>query len=175
MNYIDSRRSLIETNGFALSMTTGRSMRPLIWGGQHCVAVAPLKGHPSKGDLLMFRHRLPDGKRINVVHRVVEFSGACDDCVYITRGDNCLGIERVSPSELIGRVVEIHRVSGYRPWHIIPSKKISVNDPAYRIYTRIWLALWPARRIAYLLRAHVYGLYSRLRSILSNSTSALKI
>ena len=168
MDYIESQRSLLLKNGFSMSKTFGRSMRPLIWGGQHCVAVAPLNGHPSKGDLLMFRHRLPDGKSINVVHRVVECDITDDEVLYITRGDNCLGIERVLPSEVIGRVVEIHRVSGYRPWHIISSKKISVNDPAYRIYTRIWLALWPARRIAYLLRAHAYGLYSRLRSIFRN-------
>lgn len=149
-----------------MSKTYGRSMRPLIWGGQHCVAVVPLSGQPMTGDLLMFRHRLPDGKSINVVHRVVECSGTGDESIYITRGDNCLAVERVHPSEVIGRVVEIHRVSGYRPWHVIPSKKISVNDPAYSIYTRIWLAIWPVRRIAFLLRAHAYGLYSRLRSII---------
>lgn len=141
-------------------------MRPLIWGGQHCVAVVPLSGQPMTGDLLMFRHRLTDGKSINIVHRVVECSRTGDDSIYITRGDNCLAVERVHPSEVIGRVVEIHRVSGYRPWHIIPTKKISVYEPAYRIYTRIWLAIWPVRRIAFLLRAHAYGLYSRLRSII---------
>ena len=175
MNYIDSRRSIFQQFGFVLPKTSGKSMRPLIWEKDHRVVVAPLNMEAIVGDLLMFRHRLSDGKSINIVHRVVDCNRTYDETIYITRGDNCLGIERVSPSEVIGRVVEIHRISGYRPWHIIPFKKISVSDPSYRIYTRIWLALWPARRIAYLLRLHAYGLYSRLRSALSNSTSALKI
>ncbi|MDE7437429.1 MAG: hypothetical protein K2M93_03005 [Muribaculaceae bacterium] len=47
-------------------------MRPLIWGGEHCVAVAPIDGEPSIGDLLMFRIKQPDGTGKSIVHRLVE-------------------------------------------------------------------------------------------------------
>lgn len=169
MDYVTSRRSLIQQNGFAMSMTSGKSMRPLIWGGQHCVVVVPLEREPVIGDILMFKQTQPDGKERNIVHRLIEIRRRYDQRIYVTRGDNCLGSERVRPSEVIGRVVEIHRISGYRPWHIIPSGKISVNDRAYRGYTRVWLAIWPVRRIYYLIRSYVYTLYSRMRSILKTN------
>lgn len=149
-------RPLLDRNGFGLSMTSGSSMRPLIWGGQHCVVVVPLEGEPTLGDLLMFRQN-----DRNIVHRLVEIR----QDVYITRGDNCLKTETVRREEIIGRVAEVHRTSGYRPWHIIPSKQFAVTDRSYRLYSRLWSAIWPARKICYLMRAHIRGIGSRLRSI----------
>lgn len=168
MDYVTSRRSLIQQNGFAMSRTYGKSMRPLIWGGQHCVVVTPLEKEPVIGDLLMFKQTLPDGNERNIVHRLIEVRDGGEQHLYITRGDNCLGCERVHHSDIIGQVVEIHRLSGYRLWHIIPSRQFSVNDPAYLRYTRLWLAIWPVRRIYYILRAHTNALYLRLRSIFKN-------
>lgn len=159
---VASRRSQLQHNGFALSKTSGSSMRPLIWGGQHCVAVVPLDGEPAVGDLLMFMQPI-DGKDSNIVHRLVEIRQAGDRRLYITRGDNCLGSETVSRSEIIGRVTEVHRISGFRPWHAIPARKFAVTDQAYLRYTRLWSAIWPARRIYYRFRSDIYGLYSRLR------------
>lgn len=165
MDYIDSRRSLLEKNGFALSRTYGSSMRPLIWGGAHCVAVAPLQGEPQAGDLLMFRQALPSGKSINIVHRLVGIRQEGGQSIYITRGDNCLDCEHVYRSAIIGRVAEVHRTSGYRPWHIIPSRQFTVTDRAYLRYSRLWAATWPLRRQYYLMRAHVNALRIRLTSL----------
>lgn len=164
MDYVQSRRSIIEQNGFGLSMTHGKSMRPLIWGGRHCVAVVPLNGDPQPGDLLMFRDA-GRGREINIVHRLVEVRPAGDHSVYITRGDNCLGCECVSRDRIIGRVTEVHRLSGFRPWYAIPSRRFSVDDRAYRVYSRLWGAVWPVRRVYYLLRAHAYGLGVRVISL----------
>lgn len=155
MDTVSTSRSLIEQNGFALSKTSGRSMRPLIWGGQHCVAVVPLEGEPALGDLLMFKQTLPDGKERSIVHRLVEIRNDSGGPLYITRGDNCLGCETVRREEIIGRVAEVHRISGFRPWHIIPKRKFTVNDTSYRIYSRIWAAIWPARRLYYRIRARL--------------------
>ena len=165
MDYIDSRRSLLEKNGFALSRTHGSSMRPLIWGGAHCVAVATLQGEPQAGDLLMFRQALPSGKSINIVHRLVAIRQDGDRSIYITRGDNCLDCEQVHRSDIIGRVAEVHRISGFRPWHIIPSRQFKVTNSAYLRYSRLWAATWPLRRQYYLLRAHARGLRIRLTSL----------
>ena len=56
--------------GFGVSMTSGSSMRPLIWGGEHCVAVAPLDGEPVPGDILMFRYGSGSAAR-SIVHRLI--------------------------------------------------------------------------------------------------------
>lgn len=163
MDYVASCRLMIEQRGFVLPKTSGGSMRPLIWGGQHCVVVVPLEGEPVVGDIVMFT--LLDGKERNVVHRLVEIRQEGDDRLYITRGDNCLGHEIVRRSEIIGKVTEVHRLSGFRPWHVIPVKKFTVTDPSYLRYSRFWMAIWPLRRLFYLLRAHANGLRCRLLSI----------
>lgn len=164
MDYIESRRAIIEQNGFGLSMTHGVSMRPLIWGGRHCVAVAPLRSEPTPGDLLMFRDVRGD-LEINIVHRLVEIRQTGDQCVYITRGDNCLNCECVSRDRIIGRVTEVHRLSGYRPWYVIPARRFTVDNRAYKIYSRVWGATWPVRRIYYLLRARAYSAHRRVMSL----------
>lgn len=165
MDYVASRRSRIEQNGFSFTRTIGSSMRPLIWGGEHCVAVATLDGEPEVGDLLQFVIKREGEKEKSVVHRLVEIQGEGKDRVYVTRGDNCVACERVRRLDIIGKVAEVHRVSGFRPWHIIPKKQFSVKDRSYLIYSHIWTASWPARRLYYLMRAHANGLRARLFSI----------
>ncbi|MDE7386934.1 MAG: S26 family signal peptidase [Muribaculaceae bacterium] len=160
-------QSLFNKNDFALMpKTNGKSMRPLLWGGQHCVVVVRLDGEPEVGDLLVFRQTLGDGSAKNVVHRLLEVRQEDGRHVYVTRGDNCLASERVSRDEIVGRVAEVHRMSGFRPWHAIPSRQFAVTDRAYRLYSRLWAATWPARRLYYLMRAHARGLRVRLHKLL---------
>lgn len=166
MGYVDSRREELRHIGFALSRTYGKSMRPLIWGGRHYVAVVPLEGEPRPGDLLQFMQRLPDGREISVVHRLVEVKQEGDQHHYITRGDNCLASETVLSSEIIGKVAEVHRVAGFRPWYAIPARKFAVTDSACRRYTRFWMAIWPARRFYYRVRAHAASLMVRIGRII---------
>lgn len=158
-------RTQLQQTGFVLSKTSGPSMRPLIWTGQHCVAVTPLAGEPEPGDLLLFADRRT-GKEKHIVHRLIEIRERGGRRIYITRGDNCLGCENVERPDIIGRVAEVHRLSGYRPWHAVAAKKFSVTDRAYLRYTRFWTAIWPARRICYLLRAYSAGALRRIKSIL---------
>ena len=156
---------LFEKKGFVIPMTSGQSMRPLIWGGQHCVAVAPIAGEPTVGDILMFRQMQPGGKYKNIVHRLVAIECVGVERRYITRGDNCLATETVRRDDIIGRVAEVHRLSGYRPWHAIHARQFAVTDRAYLRYVRFWTAIWPARRLYYLMRGHVRGLRSRVLRI----------
>lgn len=154
---VDSYRSQIERHGFALLKTSGSSMRPLIWTGRHYVVVVPVEGEPVPGDILVFEHTHPDGKVTNIVHRLVKVTGDGDGRVYVTRGDNCIACEHVRRSEIIGRVAEVHRIGGYRPWHAVPARQFAVTGRACRLYSRIWAAIWPARRVFYLMRARVCG------------------
>lgn len=164
MDYVESRRTIIEQKGFGLSMTHGISMRPLIWGGCHCVTVVPLEREPMPGDLLMFRDNRGGFER-TILHRVVEIKHNGDLPLYITRGDNCLNCETVSPDRIIGRVTEVHRLTGYRPWYVIPARRFTVEDASYRIYSRVWSSTWHLRRVYYLFRAHANGVRVRVRSL----------
>lgn len=130
-------------------------MRPLIWGGQHAVAVSALDGEPAVGDILVFSQRLPDGTVRVVNHRLVAVRGAGHECVYVTRGDNCVGCEQVRHADIIGRVAEVHRVGGWRPWHAVWARKFRTAGRAQRLYARLWLVSWPARRL--LMRARGYA------------------
>ena len=155
--------ALLERKGFALSaVTCGKSMRPLIWGGAHRVALTLLDGEPAVGDILVFKHpQHRDDRPAYIVHRLVEIRGEGAKRLYITRGDNCVASEAVRREEIIGRVAEVLRTGGFRPWHAIWKRRFAVTDRSYRIYTRVWMAAWPARRIVYALR---YSLLRRLRA-----------
>ena len=135
-----------------------------MWGGEHCVAVAPLDSEPAVGDMLLFAIRSGGAER-NVVHRVVEIRQTGDSRLYITRGDNCLGCEYVKRAEIIGRVTEVHRITGFRLRHAIPLKKFTVTCPAYLGYVRLWSAIWPVRRVCYMLRSRVHAIAGRILSI----------
>lgn len=161
MNYVTTTRARIAQSGFALSKTSGRSMRPLIWGGAHCVVVTPIEGDVQTGDIIMFASRL-GGSAHSVVHRVVEIRDTDAGKLYITRGDNCIKTETVAPADIIGRVAEVHRITGYRPWHIIPLRKFTVASRAHRAYARAWAILWPARRVYYALRERVNRIVSSI-------------
>lgn len=160
-DYVDLCRTRLRRQGYAMSFTSGKSMRPLIWEGQHCVAVVRLEGDPVPGDLLLFVKRL-HGEERTILHRLVEIRQSGGRCLYITRGDNCLLCEQVRRSEILGRVAEVHRMSGFRPWHAIPRKSFAVTDTAYLIYTRIWETIWPVRRVCYRLRGYARALAARM-------------
>lgn len=161
MGKVNESRMLLQQRGFTIPRTSGSSMRPLIWGENHCVVVIPLEAEPRVGDIIMFIQR-QGAKEISVVHRVVRIEGAAADRVYITRGDNCLQCETVRSDEVVGRVAEVHRLSGYRPWHAIPFRKFGVDDRCFILYTRLWSALWPVRRLYYIGRAYGRVLLSRV-------------
>lgn len=165
MNGITQRRALLNRKGFALSKTAGSSMRPLIWGGEHCVVVVPLEGEPRVGDMIMF---LQGGKEERqVVHRVVKVESCNGEPVYITRGDNCVKCETVRCGDIVGRVTEVHRIGRFTLRHALPFRKFAVTDLSYRAYTLGWSAAWPVRRVYYLLRAYAWGGYARMRSVIN--------
>ena len=129
------------------------------------MAVAPLTEEPRRGDLLMFREARGN-REINIVHRLVEVVEEDGHTVYSTRGDNCLHTEKFGRDQIIGRVTEVHRLSGFRPWYVIPTRRFTVDGRAYRFYSRVWAMTWPVRRLYYLARAHANGLRVRLKRLL---------
>lgn len=160
-----SQEGICDRLDFIFSKTIGDSMRPIIWGGQHWVAGRQLDDEPQVGDILMFR-LVRDGQEINVDHRLVKIEGDGPERVYCTRGDNCLGGERIRRKQIIGRVAEVHRVGPWRPWHAIWRRKFSVTDPDYLCYSRMWMATWPARRLWFRVLGAVFVRWRRLAALL---------
>lgn len=166
MSRASAMRRQIEQAGFGLSATHGTSMRPLIWGGRHCVAVAPMEREPEAGELLMFTQRRGE-REINIVHRLVEVRHDGGRTLYVTRGDNCRESETVSPDEVVGRVVEVIRTGGFRPWYAVWSRRFATSGRSHRAYTRVWTAIWPARKAWYGLRVRYWAVREWVRKLMN--------
>lgn len=106
----------------------GVSMLPMLRQGKDAVELAPLPEKLKKYDLPVYRY--PHGKY--VMHRVVAVK---DDC-YICLGDNTWEYETIRPEWMIGLVSAFKR----------GDKRISVDSRSYRLYCRIWVALFPLRK-----------------------------
>jgi len=115
----------------------GISMRPFIEGGRDSVTL--IRPHSlATGDILLCR--LPSGTY--VLHRLI----ALDDDRLTLMGDgNLQGTEQCTASDVIGKVIAIHRPSGrtYKPGK-----------------GRCWRQLLPLRR--WLLKAYRKGLKAHL-------------
>jgi len=106
----------------------GVSMLPLLRQGKDAVELAPLPEKLEKYDLPVYQY--PSGKY--VMHRIVKVE--VDHCICL--GDNTYQYETVTRDMMLGVVTAIRR--GKR---IIP-----VDAPGYRLYCRVWVALYPVRR-----------------------------
>ena len=106
----------------------GVSMMPMLRQGVDTVELSPLPEKMKKYDLPVYQY--PSGKV--VMHRIVDVK---DDC-YICLGDNTYVYERVTPDMMIGLVSAFKR----------GDKRIEVTNPAYRLYAKCWVALYPLRK-----------------------------
>lgn len=106
----------------------GFSMLPMLRQGKDAVELSPLPPKLKKYDLPVYRY--PSGKI--VMHRVV---GVKEDH-YICLGDNTYRYERIPPEWMIGLVTAFRR----------GKKRIEVDALSYRIYSRIWVAIFPLRK-----------------------------
>lgn len=106
----------------------GVSMLPMLRMEKDSVELAPLPEKLKKYDLPVYRY--PSGKY--VMHRVV----AVKDTHYVCLGDNTWRYETIYPEMLIGVVSAFKR----------GDKRIEVDALGYRLYSRIWVALFPLRK-----------------------------
>ena len=107
----------------------GVSMLPMLRQGKDSVELSPLPERLEKYDLPVYQY--PSGKI--VMHRVV---AVCEDH-YVCLGDNTYEYETIYPEQLIGRVSAFRR----------GEKRIPVDAKGYQIYVRIWVAIFPLRKM----------------------------
>ena len=126
----------------------GFSMLPMLRQETDTVDLSPLPPKLQKYDLPVYRY--PSGKI--VMHRVVDVK----EDHYICLGDNTYQYEKIRPEQMIGMVTSFKR----------GEKRIAVDALSYRIYCRIWVAIYPLRRVIHRakswLRRLLKGLLRRL-------------
>ncbi len=119
-------RASLENYGVFASGTLGRSMRPLFREGKDVVIVRRCEHPPKKYDLVLYGR----GEKC-VLHRVIRKRGTLN----LIRGDNTYHIEKIEDSEILGILMEFDRAD----------KHHTVDECGYRIYSRIWTAIYPIR------------------------------
>lgn len=107
----------------------GVSMLPMLRQGKDMVEIAPLPDRLKKYDLPVYQY--PSGKI--VMHRVVGVT----DSHYICLGDNTYEYEYICHEQMIAVVSAFKR----------GEKRITVDSPGYRIYSRLWVLSFPLRRL----------------------------
>ena len=106
----------------------GVSMMPMLRQKKDSVELAPLPEKLKKYDLPVYQY--PSGKY--VMHRVV----AVKEDHYICVGDNTIEYETIYPEMLVGVVTAFKR----------GNKRIEVDNFWYRLYSRVWVAIYPVRK-----------------------------
>lgn len=110
---------------------SGTSMMPMLRQRRDSVELVKAPPELKKYDLPMYIG--PRGKY--VMHRIVEVR---EDC-YICLGDNTYTRERVKREQIVALVSAFYR----------GEKRISVDSAGYRLYRRVWCAIFPVRKLAW--------------------------
>ena len=107
----------------------GVSMLPMLRQDLDSVELAPLPEQLHKYDLPVYRY--PSGKY--VMHRIVRVNEGMCLCL----GDNTYEYEHIPRQWMIGVVSSFKR----------GDQVISVENPGYRLYCRVWCAIFPLRKL----------------------------
>ncbi len=135
---------ILEQDGVFTSTTVGISMKPLFKDRRDTIIITPPSGRLKKYDVPLYR-RGDD----YVLHRIVE---VLPDS-YIICGDNCLNKEYgITDGDIIGVLTEFYR----------KGKHGSVTDRGYRAYARVWVSLYPLRRLYLRCRFFAGRVYRKL-------------
>ncbi|MBQ3879272.1 MAG: S24/S26 family peptidase [Oscillospiraceae bacterium] len=113
-------------DGKLVYRTRGVSMEPMLRQNRDLVVIEQLSSRLHKYDVALYKR----GKSY-VLHRVI---GVGEDR-YMIRGDNTYAVENVPDSAVIGVLTGFQR----------KGKNHSVQELPYRLYVRLWNAIYPAR------------------------------
>lgn len=118
----------LSEKGSASLVVTGNSMMPMLRHMEDRVLLAPLKAF-RKGDIILYQR--DNGQY--VLHRIIKI----EDTYVICCGDNQWEKERVEKSWVLAVVTDFYK----------DGKRYSVTATAYQLYNKVWMTLFPVRRI----------------------------
>ena len=118
---------ILEQKGWLVYKTKGISMLPMLHENQDLVVIQTPEGRLKKYDVALYKRG-----DAYILHRVI---GVREDG-YDIRGDNTYSIEKVPEDAVIGVLTSFIR----------KGKKVEVTDHGYRMYARVWNAIYPIRQ-----------------------------
>lgn len=146
----------LRENGVYASNTRGTSMRPLLRHHRDVVILSVPRGEIRKYDVVLYPGK--SGKYI--LHRVIGFKGD----TLVIRGDNTYVRELVDKAEIMAVLMSFNR----------GGKRHTCEEFGYRVYSRVWCAIYPLRLFIYKLRlalVHVYRAIFKRRKALRRGES----
>lgn len=118
---------VLKKRGIYVGTVNGTSMRPMLRNKKDTVIIRPLTGKLKKYDVALYKKR-----NMYVLHRIVKI----ESNGYVICGDNCVNLERdITDKQIIGKLEGFYR----------GEQQISLNNFWYKLYCRIWVALYPMR------------------------------
>ncbi len=119
----------LERKGKLTYICVGVSMLPLLRQRKDIITIAKKQGRCKKYDVALYKR--PNGSY--VLHRVVEVR----EKDYVILGDNCVNKEYgITDENILGVMTSFVR----------GGREYSVNNGLYRLYSKLWYALYPLRR-----------------------------
>ena len=124
----------LSEGGSAQLRVTGCSMLPMLREGRDAVTLVPIVGHLEKGNVILYQRK--NGQYI--LHRIIRAEGGN----YICCGDNQFEKELVEHSQAVAVVSAFTHKDRHH----------ACTDWGYRLYTAIWVGLFPLRKFYILMR-----------------------
>ena len=124
---------VLAVEGFYLGPPVGVSMWPMLRNRHDVMMVVPAARELRRYDVALYRR----GEKY-VLHRVVGHYENGSEKGYVICGDNCVTLEYVPRENVLGVL------SGfYRDGHRIDCE----TSRGYHVYSKLWVALFPARKV----------------------------
>ena len=141
---------VLATEGFYMGPPAGISMWPMLRNRHDVMMVVPIKGELRRYDVALYRR----GEKY-VLHRVVRHYENGPEKGYVICGDNCITLEHIPREDVLGVLSGFYR----------DGRRIDCETSrAYHAYTRLWVALFPARKACKLANAAVRRMVKRVLS-----------
>lgn len=120
---------VLRDKGLYVSTTVGTSMYPMLRNRRDTVIIRPITGRLKKYDVPLYK-RGDD----YILHRIVKVTANG----YVICGDNCLNREfNITDEQIVGVLRGAYR----------DDKEVNMDGIRYRLYCRLWVALYPLRYI----------------------------
>lgn len=124
---------VLATEGFYMGPPAGISMWPMLRNRHDVMMVVPAKGELHRYDVALYRRR-----EKYVLHRVVGHYERGSEKGYVICGDNCVTLEYIPREDVLGVLIGFYR----------DGRRIDcTTSRAYHAYMKLWVALFPTRKV----------------------------
>lgn len=124
---------VLASEGFYMGPPVGVSMWPMLRNRHDVMMVVPAEGELRRYDVALYRR----GEKY-VLHRVVGHYGSGSEKGYVICGDNCVMLEYIPREDVLGVLRGF-----YRDGRHIDCE----TSRGYHAYSKLWVALFPARKV----------------------------